>query len=123
MSHIVEVRTEVRDIAAVKSACRRRKLAEPTMGTFQLFTTKATGLGVQLPQWRFPIVIDLPNGRVSYDNFEGRWGKPEELNRFLQAYAVEKATLESRKAGHSVHEKLLDDGSVKLTVMVAGGAA
>jgi len=58
---------------------------------------------------------------VSYDNFEGRWGKPEELNRFLQAYAVKKATLESRKAGHSVHEKLLDDGSVKLSVMVAGG--
>ena len=123
MSHIVEVRTEVRDITAVKSACRRRKLAEPTIGTFQLFTTKATGLGVQLPQWRYPLVVDLSSGRLSYDNFEGRWGKPEELNGFLQAYAVEKAALEARKAGHSVFENQLEDGSIKLTVMVAGGAA
>jgi len=46
MSHIVEVRTEVRDITAVRSACRRRKLAEPSMGTFRLFITTATGLGV-----------------------------------------------------------------------------
>ena len=123
MSHIVEVRTEVRDVTAVKSACRRRQLAEPTMGTFQLFTKKATGLGVQLPQWLYPVVVDLPIGKLSYDNFEGRWGKQEELNGFLQAYAVEKAALEARKAGHSVFEKQLEDGSVKLTVMVAGGAA
>jgi hypothetical protein len=42
---------------------------------------------------------------------------------YVHSDAFEKAVLEARKAGHSVFEKQLEDGSVKLTVMVAGGAA
>lgn len=34
--------------------------------------------------------------------------------------AVEKATLEARKRGHAVTEQWLDDGSIRLTVQVAG---
>ena len=33
MSHIVTIKTEVRDAAAVRAACRRLGLAEPTHGT------------------------------------------------------------------------------------------
>ncbi len=36
--------------------------------------------------------------------------------------AVEKAGIEARKKGHSVSERALADGSVKLTVTVGGGA-
>ena len=45
------------------------------------------------------------------------------LDRFLQAYAVEKAKLEARNRGHSVTEQSLSDGSIKLTVQVTGGGA
>jgi hypothetical protein len=38
-------------------------------------------------------------------------------------YAVEKAKLEARRNGHSVHEQTLSDGSIKLSIQVAGGAA
>ena len=48
------------------------------------------------------------------------WGKQEELNRFLQSYAVEKTKIESRRQGHSVTEQTLEDGSIKLTVHVGG---
>tara|TARA_A100001391_G_scaffold184123_1_gene151752 strand:- start:164 stop:325 length:162 start_codon:yes stop_codon:yes gene_type:complete len=48
----------------------------------------------------------------------GRWGKQERLDEFLQAYAVERATLEARKNGHSVTEQVLEDGAIKLTVNV-----
>ena len=37
--------------------------------------------------------------------------------------AVEKAKLEARRRGHTVTEQRLEDGSIKLTVRVAGGAA
>ena len=47
----------------------------------------------------------------------------KELDRFLQSYAVEKATLEARRRGHSISEQPLADGSIKLTIRVAGGAA
>ena len=51
------------------------------------------------------------------------WGNPQQLDGFLQIYAVEKTKLEARKRGHSVTEQALADGSIKLTVQVAGGAA
>lgn len=121
MSHIVTIRTEVRDPNAIRLACARLSLAEPIFGPTKLFSSSKTGWAVNLPKWRYPVVCDTVSGNVEFDNFEGRWGKQEELNRFLQRYAVEKAKLEARKAGHSVAESLLEDGSVRVTVSVCGG--
>jgi hypothetical protein len=36
---------------------------------------------------------------------------------------VEKAKIEARKRGHSVFEQPLADGSIKLTIQVAGGVS
>lgn len=100
----------------------RLRLPSPTHGTFKLFTSEATGWLVQQPQWRFPLVCNTASGKIEFDNFEGHWSDRVELDRFLQADAVEKAKLEVRRSGHSVTEQLLSDGSIKLTVQ-AGGAA
>ena len=120
MSHIVSIQTEVRDPLAVAAACRRLGLPAPTEGTATLFEGRATGLLVKLPDWLYPVVIDVAAGRVSYDNYNGAWGRPEELGRFLQAYALEKARIEAQRRGHSVTEQALADGSVKLTISVGG---
>jgi hypothetical protein len=123
VSHIVSIKTELRDVEAVKAACRRLGLDEPIQGTVRLYSGEATGLAVRLPEWLYPAVIDPTSGRVNYDNFEGRWGDQKHLDAFLQGYAVEKAKIEARKRGHSVFEQQLPDGSVKLTIQVAGGGA
>jgi ABC-type glycerol-3-phosphate transport system substrate-binding protein len=81
---------------------------------------QATGWGVQLPGWQYPVVCDTATGQVSYDNYEGHWGDRRQLDRFLQAYAVEKARIESRRNGHTLTEQPLADGSVKLTVQIGG---
>ena len=54
MSHIVTVKTQVLDAAAVHAACQRLRLPQPVQGTHRLFTNQATGLAVQLPKWRIP---------------------------------------------------------------------
>jgi hypothetical protein len=122
MSHIVTVRTEVRDPIAVAAACRRLGLDEPVQGTAKLFSAEAAGLLIKLPDWLYPVVCDTNTGQVQYDNFNGAWGQPEQLDRFLQAYAVEKARIEARKQGHSAHEQVLADGSIKLVIQVGGAA-
>ena len=122
MSHIVEIKTEIRDEAAVKAACSRLHLPQPTRGTFQLYSTTETGLGIELPHWKYPVVANTDTGELRYDNYEGRWGSQEFLDQLLQMYAVEKAKIEARKKGHMVTEQRLDSGSIKLTVN-AGGAA
>jgi hypothetical protein len=123
VSHIVTIKTEVRDAAAIRAACRRLGLAEPVQGTTMLFSGEATGLAVQLPDWRYPIVCDTATGRVRYDDYGGRWGDRRHLDAFLQAYAIERCRIEARWKGHAVSEQKLADGSVKLTIQVQGGAA
>ena len=125
MSHIVEIKTEVRDEAAVQSACSRLHLPRATRGTFQLYSSTETGLGIELLNWKYPVVATSNkdgqlSGQLRFDNYEGRWGSQEFLDQFLQMYAVEKAKIEARKKGYSVTEQRLDNGSVKLTVNVGG---
>ena len=122
MSHIVVIRTQVKDATAVHNACKRLGLPEPVQGTTKLFDGEVTGLAVQLPGWVYPVVANLASGELHYDNFQGRWGNEQNLAKFLQMYAVCRATLEARRCGHSVTEQTLADGSIKLTINVQGGA-
>ena len=122
MSHIVKIKTEVRDPAAVSAACRRLGLPEPTHGTAKLFEGEATGLLVKLPGWLYPVVCDVQTGELRYDNYNGSWGGQEHLDRFMQSYAVEKAGIEARRRGHSVVEQPLADGSIRLSITVGGAS-
>ena len=119
MSHIVTIQTKVHDPAAVRAACERLDLPVAAEGTARLYSGEAAGLIVQLPGWQYPVVIDALTGTLRYDNFGGSWGEQAHLDRFLQAYAVEKAKLEARKKGYQVSEQALQDGSVKLQIVEA----
>ena len=120
MSHIVTVATEVRDPIAVAAACLRLGLPEPARGTAELFEGQVAELLVELPGWLYPVACDVDTGRLHYDNYHGRWGKQEQLDPLIQAYALEKASFEARNLGHSVSEQALADGSVRLTIRVGG---
>ena len=122
MSHIVEIRTEVRDAAGVRAACQRLQLAPPVQGSHRLFAEEVSGLGVRLPGWRYPAVCQLETGEIRYDNYGGRWGQPQHLDRFLQMYTVEKAKIEARRRGNTCTEQPLADGSIRLTINVGGAA-
>ncbi len=122
MSHVVEIKTEVRDEQAVRAACVRLQLAPPEHKTVRLFSATATGLCLQLPGWQYPVVCNLQSGAVQYDNYNGAWGEQGRLNQFLQGYAVEKAKIEARKKGHTCSESRLEDGSIRVTVHVGGAA-
>jgi len=125
MSHIVEIRTQVKSREGIEAACRRLNLPAPAQGTARLFSGEAAGVVVELPDWRYPVVFDSTSGEARFDNYGGRWGDQQELDRFLQAYACETAKIEARKQGHicSCSEQQLADGSIKLTIQVHGGAA
>ena len=66
-------------------------------------------------------VVDTAVGGISYDNYQEAWGKQVELDRLLQVYAVEKTRIEARRAGHTLTEQTLGDGSIKLTLHVGAG--
>jgi hypothetical protein len=117
MSHVVTIETRLHDPAALASACQRLGLAAPVEGTAELFSGQASGHVVRLPGWTYPVVVDVLTGAARFDHFEGRWGDPRELDRLLQAYAVEKCRIEDRRKGYAVTEQQLEDGSVKLQIL------
>jgi hypothetical protein len=120
LSHIVSIKTEIRDHAAVAAACHRLSLPEPSRGTAELFSGKATGLLVRLPEWLYPVVIDTTTGQAQYDNFGGHWGDEKHFNRFLQAYAVERTCIEARKKSYITTEQTMADGSIIVEIEVGG---
>jgi hypothetical protein len=122
MSHIVRIRTQIRDPVAIQAACTRMRLPTPEQGTFQLYTSAATGWAVSLPDWVYPVVCQTDTGELAYDNFNGVWGDVAHLQRFQQAYAVEKTRLEARRQNCSITEQPLRDGSVRLTIHTRSGS-
>jgi hypothetical protein len=122
VSHIVTLKAEVRDRAAAAAACRRLSLPEPAHGTAMLYSGRATGLLVRLPDWLYPVVVDTASGTVRYDNYGGCWGDESHLHRFLQAYVVERARIEARKKSYAATEQSLADGSIVVEIEVGGRA-
>jgi hypothetical protein len=99
VSHIVPVKTEIRDHAALRAACRRLKLAEPVHETVRLFSAQATGWAVRLPEWRYPVVCHTDTGQVEFDNFNERWGKQQELDRLVLRSAGRRSNISGVFAG------------------------
>ena len=120
MSHVVQIQTQVKDAAAVRAGCNRLQLDAPVEGETRLFSQTVSGLAVRLREWRYPVVFNLATGESKFDNYGGHWGKQEQLDEFLQAYAIEKTKIEARRKGYSVIEHPLVDGSVKLMLSVGG---
>lgn len=120
MSHIVSIQTQIRDPVAVAAACQRLRLPAPNHETVRLFSAEATGLAVQLPGWRYPVVCRTESGELQYDNFGNRWGQQRELDRFIQAYAVEMVKLQARRQGRTAAEQTLTDGSIRVQITLAG---
>ena len=116
MSHIVQIKTEIRDLDALQAACRRLNLTEAQHGHHHVFAIHREGYAVKLPNWNYPVVCNIETGAVDFDNYNGSWGKQEELDKLLQAYAVEKATLEAQRMGYSLYETVLADGSIELNI-------
>ena len=117
------IKTEIKDPVALAAACTRLGLKPPVQGTARLYSSAATGQIVELPGWVYPVVVDTEKRLIEFDNYQGAWGDAKELDKLLQSYAIEKAKLEARKQGHSVTEQTLADGSIKLTIAVAGGVS
>ena len=117
MSHIVSIKTQIKDAEALAAACRRLGLAAPVHETVELFSGQATGLAVRLPNWQYPVVIDVIVGEVHFDNYGCAWGEQVALDRLFQMYAVERTRLEARRKGYSCSEAILQDGSIKLQIL------
>ena len=95
MSHIVTIAVEVRDLAAIQSACQRLKLAEPVFGKAQLFEKEIEGILVKLPDLtrRSPLFAIYQLGRSITTTIRDTGGDQKQLDKFVQTNSIEKQPL------------------------------
>jgi len=123
VSHIVEVKTAFKSMDAVKKAADQLKgrevsaeFAEPGKTIKRkLYQGDVSGVAaIQLKGWRYPVMVQ-DDGSCKMDNYNGSWGRQEELDAFSQEYGKQVATAHLRKQGYRMQtEKVEQDGTVEL---------
>jgi hypothetical protein len=123
MSHFTTIKTQIKDIEALRSACNE-------MGLTLLQNTTARGYGSSTRTGDFVIKLEGPFDIAVNKQQDGTFGLTtdwwaghvekevgQNYGKLLQLYGVHKATIEARKKGLSVLRRQKQDGSIKLVLM------
>jgi hypothetical protein len=131
MSHFTSIKTQIKDIEALRSACTE-------LGLTLVQNSKARGYNENQLAGEYVIKLRGPydiavnrekdganNGTyaLTCDWWDGHVQKEvgEKYGKLLQLYGVHKTLLEARRKGCLVQRKNQQDGSIKL--VIAGGVA
>ena len=115
MSHIVKSKIEVKNVGCLEKAIEKCGLQNLGNKTHELYGgQRATGIAISLPGWNYPVVINPENGEVKYDNYNGSWGKQQELDKLMQRYSAEVTNEQALMAGFDVQEQQLENGDLEL---------
>jgi hypothetical protein len=123
MSHFTTVKTQIKDIAALRSACAELGLTVKQNAQARGYYENKTK-GEYVIQLKGPYDIALnkqPDGSfgITADLWEGYVEKEvgKDYGKLMQLYGVHKATIEARKKGLSVLRRPQQNGSIKLVLM------
>jgi hypothetical protein len=123
MSHFTTIKTQIKDIAALRSACQE-------LGLALLTNTEARGYGSQTRTGDYVIKLNGPydiavnkqpdnSFGLTTDWWQGHVEQEVGSNygKLLQLYAVHKATMEAKQKGVTVLRRQKQDGSIKLILL------
>lgn len=122
MSHFTTIKTQIKDIDALRSACRE-------MGLDLLANAQARGYYENKIQADYVIRLKGPYDVAVNREIDGVFGLTADLwnghvekevgpsyGKLLQLYGIHKATLEARKRGYHVVRSPGQNGAIKLTI-------
>ena len=122
MSHFTTIKTQIKDIEALRSACAELRLVvkqnamargyyeNQIKGDYVIKLKGPYDIAVnQQPDGSFGLTADLWQGNVEKE-VGTNYGK------LMQLYAVHKAMREARRKGHLTRRQPQKDGSIKLVI-------
>ena len=117
MSHVTTTKTQIKSKETLATVCKKLGLSEPQYGTAKLYDGQTrTGEIVQLPGWRYPVVINTATGELHGDNYNGRWGDKTQLDKLVMHYGAEVVRREANRNGDLITEQQLADGSICIEI-------
>lgn len=122
MSHFTTIKTQIRDIEALRPACAE-------LGLHVESKADARGYAGAVHKGDYVIRLKGPYDVALNKQADGSFGMTADLwaghvekqvgknySRLIQLYAVHKATREARKKGHLVRRSQQQDGAIKLVI-------
>ena len=113
--------SEMVDVELLTAAAAQLGCEVKLNATVKFFSGTAHGTVIQLAGWRYPIVVNS-DGKVSYDNYEGRWGDIARLTELKQQYSAQAIMRQVRLSGgrlvHTSTEKV--NNKIVLTIIDRG---
>jgi len=79
-----------------------------------------SGIGIKLPGYSYPVVVDKETGEVSADTYGGKWGDDALQDKLTQYAAIEAVLLEAQNKNYAVAENTLENGDIELNITVGG---
>jgi hypothetical protein len=122
MSHFTTIETQIRDVTALREACRE-------LGVELTENAVARGYGTNSYTGDYVIHLKGPYDVALNRQQDGTYGLTTDwwdgyvekevgtnYGRLLQLYGVHKARIEAQKKGLTVRRQTLGDGAIKLTI-------
>ena len=125
MSHFTTIKTQIKDIAALRSACSEMGLSVVAKAHARGYSeNKIKGDYVIRLKGPYDIALNQEPDKsfgLTSDFWEGHVEKEvgHKYGKLLQLYGVHKATAEAKRKGLTVLRRAKADGSIKLTLMGA----
>ena len=122
MSHFTEIKTQIKDIAALDRACAELGLSLVPNAEARGYANNHThGDHVIRLKGPYDIAVNQqPDGNhgLTTDWWQGHVEREvgKDFGRLLQLYGVHKATLEARRKGLSVQRHQQSNGNIKLVL-------
>jgi len=125
MSHFTTIKTQIRDVEALSSACKELKVD-------LLQNADARGFNGELKHGDYVIKLNGPYDIAVNPQPDGTFGLTTDwwaghveqqvgsnYSKLLQLYAVHKATREAKKKGFCIQRRPQKDGAIKLILLEA----
>lgn len=125
MSHTVKVAVKMKNLDALNAAIDKlglTRIGGREAENHRLWGgSEQNGIGVKLPGWQYPVVINPTTGEAVYDNFGGHWGAQDTLDQLCQEYAAQEVTMQALENGYCVEsDEVQEDESRRLTLVNYG---
>ena len=122
MSHFTEIKTQIRDIAALREACKELGVELESQATARGYAGQ-TRQGDHVIRLKGPYDIALNRQEDGTFGLVTDWwaGHVEKevgsgFGKLLQLYGVHKTRLEAKRKGYTVKRQTLADGAIKMTI-------
>jgi hypothetical protein len=125
VSHFTTIKTEIRDMEALRCAVTELGLSLETNADARGYANQSIKADyvVRLKGPYDVAVQRQPNGshELTCDWWDGHVAREvgEKFGKLLQLYGVHKAMREARRKGHLVQRRAQPNGSIKLVIMAA----